>query len=356
MWSAKEEEPPPPQPDDEGQEIDEKYIIGSQVGRGGFSVVKEVFSLEGGQKVRRAVKIVRKQVPGKDEDENERLQTEFDHEVAIWRYLKHRHILPLLAVYESEFATFCITQFNVGGTLFDLVHSRRQNKLPGLPAHLARRYVYQLASAIQYLHEEVRVVHRDIKLENVLLDMSAPDSAENGGNVLLCDFGMADYIFNEGRTSPEPLNYTHDQQDEHGREHGNIGPSQTSTSVTGSLRYAAPELFSANGRQLYSPAADIWAFGNIVYALLTNRLAFDDPFEPRVVMSIMAADWDEEPIKRAEGADENALELVRGCLRKNDAGRWTIGDVVGCRWLEGCDELYGVESEDYGERLWANGG
>lgn len=328
----------PSAPDDEGQEIDQSgYIIGAQVGMGGFSVVKEVFSLENGKRVRHAVKIVRKQVKGKDDFENDRLQSEFEREVSIWRFLKHRYVLPLLAVYDSPFATFCITRFNVGGTLFDLVHSRRSKHLEGLPAALAKRYVYQVSSAIQYLHEEVRVLHRDIKLENILLDMSAPGAEETGGNVLLCDFGMADYIYNESRISPEP-EIDHDG-------HGNIGPSQTSTSVTGSLRYAAPELFTTDGHQVYSTAADIWALGNVIYALLTNRLAFDDPFEPRVVVSIMAAEWDEQPLLDSPAVKDgsaDAIALVKGCLTKSPKKRLSISGVMDSPWLRGCSELYDI--------------
>ena len=115
--------------------------------------------------------------------------------------MRHRYVLPLLAVYDSPFATFCITQYNEGGTLFDLVKSARKQgesrsnnddnvsisnfyenneanilKNRGIPLHLARRYSYQLGSALRYLHEDVHVVHRDVKLENCLLDMSGTRS------------------------------------------------------------------------------------------------------------------------------------------------------------------------------------
>ncbi|KAK5277313.1 hypothetical protein LTR16_009942, partial [Cryomyces antarcticus] len=121
QW-GKEEAAAMIEPDDEGQEIGDHsgYIIGRQIGYGGFSVVKEVYTIENNEKVRRAVKIVRKQVSAKSEHENDKLQAHFEHEVSIWRFLKHRHILPLIAVYDSPFATFCITNLNTGGTLFDL--------------------------------------------------------------------------------------------------------------------------------------------------------------------------------------------------------------------------------------------
>ncbi|KAF2453660.1 kinase-like domain-containing protein [Lineolata rhizophorae] len=367
QWSK--EEAAAPEPDDEGQEIGDhsEYIIGRQIGFGGFSVVKEVLTIEDNVKVQRAVKIVRKVVSGKTERENEKIQAEFEHEVSIWRFLKHRYILPLIAVYDSPFATFCITQLNVGGTLFDLVRKNRKESKRGLPAPLARRYTYQLASAIRYLHEDVRVVHRDIKLENCLLDMSGPSAATEGGNVLLCDFGMADFITNEHRQeeSPEPyVQLAQEQVDLHSRpplstlhhqpaspelalHNANIGPSRTSTSVLpgGSLQYAAPELIDAPVA-LYSPAVDMWAYGVVCYALLAGELPFQHPFEPRLVMMILAGEWNEEALEKAPavvGFSYDPIELVRGCLEMDPEKRLTVGGVLESKWLAGCKELYEPE-------------
>ncbi|KAH7049380.1 serine/threonine-protein kinase-like protein DCLK1 [Macrophomina phaseolina] len=319
------------EPDDEGQEIPDHsgYFIGKQIGFGGFSVVKEVSTIQDGVKIIRAVKIVRKQVTGKDEAENEKLQTEFEHEIEIWRYLKHPYILPLLTVYDTPFATFCITKLNAGGTLFDIVRANRKANKSGLPSKLAKRYLYQLASALRYLHEDVHVVHRDVKLENCLVDMSAPEADTEGGNVLLCDFGMADFITNENRNLPSPLEEP---------AFNNVGPSDTSTCVNGSLDYASPELLHARA-PLYSPAVDMWAYGVIAYTLLTGKRPFSHTFQPALVMLITKGEWDEEALREA-GADEQTIELVRGCLEMDPQLRWTVADVMECAWFDGCAQLY----------------
>ncbi|KAF2111540.1 kinase-like domain-containing protein [Lophiotrema nucula] len=324
------------EPDDEGQGIgyDGEYIIGKQLGFGGFSVVKEVATIENGRKVVHAVKIVRRQLRGKSDLENEQIQTQFDHEVEIWRYLRHPYILPLLRVYTTEFATYCITRLNKGGTLFDLVRDTHRKKKKGISAHLVKRYAYQLASAMRYLHNDILIVHRDIKLENCLVDMTVPNAERDGGDILLCDFGMADFITSDNRDGPEPHS-TGDNQ--------NIGPANTSTSVAGSLQYAAPELFNAP-EPVFSLAGDIWAFGVVIYALATARLPFNEGLDAKTVMKILKGDWDSELLRGSEAVHEGGFDdlhaLVRGCLDMNPDTRWTVNNILSCAWLAGCERKY----------------
>ncbi|KAI4932983.1 hypothetical protein J4E85_003386 [Alternaria conjuncta] len=325
-----------PEPDDEGQGIgyDSEYIIGKQIGYGGFSVVKEVTSMENGKPVIDAVKIVRRLQQDKSEIENEQIQTQFDHEVEIWRFLRHPYILPLLRVYTTDYATFCITRLNKGGTLFDLIRDTRRQKKSGLPAHLVKRYAYQLASAMRYLHNDVQVVHRDIKLENCLLDMTVSDAEKDGGDLLLCDFGMADFIVSDQRDGPEPHSIGDNQ---------NIGPAETSTSIAGSLQYAAPELFNTPG-PVFSPAADIWAFGVVVFALLTATLPFNDGLDIKTIEKIKNCEWDADLIRNAESAQagniDDALALVRGCLEADVGKRWNVHDILECALLRDCEQRF----------------
>lgn len=318
--------------DGEGQEVGE-YILGKQIGFGGFSVVREAFTLEGDERVVRAVKIVRKQVAGKGDVENEQLQAEFEHEVGLWRCLAHRNILPLLAVHVTDIATFCFTKLNTGGTLFDLVRNNRQ----GIKQDLARRYSYQLASAVRYLHEDMHIVHRDIKLENCLIDISVEQAAKDGGNLLLCDFGLAEFVTNDnGRNSPDPYEAAADRP-----KPRNIGPSDTSTSIAGSLQYASPELIMSPAG-LLSSVVDIWAFGVVVYALLVGDLPFQHSFQPRVQMKILAGEWDEQAVKTAQGSvgmEDEVLDIMHGCLDMNSDERWDIAMILKSGWLKRCQEM-----------------
>ena len=328
------------EPDSEGQEVGE-YVMGKQVGFGGFSTVKEAYTIEGDERICRAVKIVRKQVPGKDEIENEQFQSEFEHEVNLWRCLGHRNILPLIEVYVTDYATFCFTKLNTGGTLFDLIRANRH----GVSRDLARRYAYQLASAIRYLHEDVRVVHRDIKLENCLIDISDPGAAKDGGNLLLCDFGLAEFVTDHSRSnSPDPDGNVNDRAPLR-----NIGPSETSTSIAGSLQYASPELIMSPAGFL-SSVVDVWAYGVVIYALLVGDLPFQHTFQPRVQMKILAGEWDIAALEAAAGVagyEEEVIEFVSCCLDMQSDSRWTIARVLKSRWLQGCQEMLEELNEDW---------
>lgn len=334
MWSSREE--PAPQPDDEGQMVGTEYVLGKQIGLGGFSTVKEAFKVqENGETKRLAVKIVRKHVSGKSERENDQVQAEFDHEVRVWRYLNNPNVLTLDAVYETDYATFCFTKLAIGGTLFDLVRQNRR----GLDMRLAKKYTYQLACALRYLHEDARVVHRDIKLENCLLDpVELPDGTKLS-NLVLCDFGMAEWMSTDnGVNSPDPYEAAADRPPPK-----NIGPSDTSTSVAGSLEYASPELLlSTNG--VINPAVDMWAFGVVVFSVVVGSRPFQDPFTPRVQSNILNGIWNKEAVLgdvddlQIRQDREDALELIKGCLEMDADKRWTIRDVLGSRWLRGHPE------------------
>lgn len=344
MWSSPEEAGVPPQPDDEGQMVGTEYVVGKQIGYGGFSTVKEAYKVEEDGSTRRlAVKIVKKHVSGKNERENDQVQAEFDHEVRIWRQLNYDHILSLEAVYETDYATFCFTKFAIGGTLFDLIKSNRG----GLDMDLAKKYSYQLASALRYLHEDMRVVHRDIKLENCLLDPEILEDGTESAKLILCDFGMAEWMTTD--TGGEPLDSYENPTDRPPTQ--NIGPSGSSTSIAGSLEYASPELLlSSTG--LIDPVVDIWAFGVVVYATLVGSRPFQHGFGPRLHASIVKGEWNHEAVLAGKEDDpdrQDALFLLRRCMDMDTNSRWTIRQILECAWFESVCER---SDERLDERSW----
>ncbi len=335
-------------PDAEGQTIGEDYVLGKQIGYGGFSTIREVTQLSDGEQRKLAVKIVRRRIGGISEAENEQAQAEFEHEVELWRFLNHRNILPLEAVYKLDEATFCFIPLNVGGTLFDLVRLNRK----GVAHNVARSYSYQLASALRYLHLDARVVHRDIKLENVLVE-PGPDGQP--GLLRVCDFGMAEWLSSDSLSGPPSPDF-HDS-DRPPQKH--IGPADTSTSAFagGSLEYAAPEILriaerlnssAPAERAIVSPAVDLWAYGVCVYSMIVGSRPFQNSFQPRVVMAILAGDWNREMLEEIGGQD--VLELVTGCLDMDDSARWDVSRVMESPWLE--DLAAEEDNRDQGLHGW----
>ncbi|PWW79441.1 kinase-like protein [Tuber magnatum] len=344
--------PQPVEPDSEGQEVG-SYVLGKQIGYGGFSVVKEAITIEGGIEIKRAVKIVRKKAREVD-SENDRVQADFDHEVSLWRCISHPHILPLVAVYDTPFATFAFTKLIRGGSLYDLIKANRH----GASARLAQKYSFQLACALRYLNEDMRIMHRDVKLENCLVDMSV--DSDEGGSLLLCDFGMAEFIKSQDDdeddddSSNDGLYFNtvrRSRKSSSGSASSAFLPS-TTTSLMGSLEYASPEMISGQDTLSSSPcpphctpAVDVWAFGVVVYVLHTGSLPFSHNFQPKLMNKILSGEYDEEKLKRCRGLVEagrsqDVLEVVKGCLAIRPEERWDIRKVLESSWFG----QYGDES------------
>lgn len=276
--------------------------------------------------------------------ENDQVQAEFDHEVGLWRCLSHPNVLPLIAVYDTPFATFAFMRLNQGGSLYDLIKLNRQ----GLSARLATKYAFQLACALRYLHEDMRIVHRDVKLENCLVDMSV--DVEDGGNLQLCDFGMAEFMkstLEEDDDDSDSSGNAFTLDPRPGRRSrrksssaSSITPVITSTPV-GSLEYAAPEMVAGKPMPHYTSAVDMWAFGVVVYTLFTGTLPFSHTFQPKLQNMILRGEWNEESLKGSRGLVEagreeskKVLEVVRGCLNMEPDERWDIRAVLESRWFE----------------------
>jgi serine/threonine protein kinase len=281
--------------------------------------VLEAFAIEDGVEVTHAVKIVRKRVSDNDA-ENDKAQAEFEHEVSLWRYLHHPNIMGLISVFDTPFATFAFMPMNRDGTLFELLRKKQHRQ--GLPADLARRYSFQLACALRYLHEDMRIVHGDVKLENCLLD---------GDTVRLCDFGLAKFIKNP-----------HDSDDEEEEQQlPTFRPGSPETPpdtyyVTGSLQYAAPELIRLSATAPADPAVDMWAFGVTLFALITGALPFNHALQPKLADMILEGGWDVEMLRQR--AEPEVVELVSRCLNMDCEQRWTVREVLKAPWFRGLRE------------------
>ena len=155
--------------------------------------------------------------------------------MGLWQTLKHPNIVRLYDVIETDKYIGIILEYASGGELFDHILAHRY-----LREKDACKLFSQLISGVWYIHQK-KIVHRDLKLENLLLDRHR--------NVIITDFGFANRF-----------------------EHRSDDLMQTSC---GSPCYAAPELVISDGLYVGS-AVDIWSCGVILYAMLAGYLPFDD--------------------------------------------------------------------------------
>ena len=148
----------------------------------------------------------------------------------------------------------------------------------------------QLVGAVSFVHNK-GCVHRDLKLENILLDKHE--------NVKLVDFGFT-------------------------REYE--GKSNYLQTWCGTVCYSAPEML--RGEKYAGEKVDVWSLGIILYALLCGELPFDDDDEMVTKSRILK----EEP-KYPDHFPEGAKELCKKLLSKRPLPRPTLADILTNPWL-----------------------
>lgn len=154
-----------------------------------------------------------------------------------------------------------------------------------IPLEKVQKIFTQLVGAVSYIHNK-SCVHRDLKLENVLLDKNE--------NVKLCDFGFT-------------------------REYD--GKASYLQTFCGTVCYSAPEMIK--GERYAGEKIDVWSLGVILYALLTGELPFDDDEDAVTRSKILK----EEP-KYAESFPEEAKTLINKLLSKRPLYRPSLPEIL----------------------------
>lgn len=232
------------------------YILGQTLGEGEFGKVKLGWKRDGSIQV--AIKLIRRDTLGHNPSRLPKIY----REIAILRELAHPNIVRLHEMVETDRHIGIIMEYASGGELFDYILNNRY-----LKDNSARRLFAQLVSGVGYLHKK-GIVHRDLKLENLLLDRNR--------NIIITDFGFAN-TFDPADALEEEIEYNLtnkeyvkrkrlDKTGTNGLRRGDL--MQTSC---GSPCYAAPELVVSDS--LYTGRkVDVWSCGVILVC----------PPEPRV--------------------------------------------------------------------------
>lgn len=200
-----------------------QYTLEAPLGKGGMASVYRAYQ----SSVKRYVAI---KVMNLELSLDPQFVERFQREVEIIGQLEHPHIVPVIEFGSADGVYFIVMRLIEGGSLDDLVRNRKLS-LPEVA-----RYLDQIASALDYAHGK-GVIHRDLKLSNVLIDKT--------NNTYLTDFGIA-------------------------RIEG--GSNLTATgSVMGTPAYMSPE--QAMGRPL-DGRSDVYTLGVMLYEMITGQLPF----------------------------------------------------------------------------------
>ena len=213
------------------------YDIKEKINEGGYSKIYLGISKYTNDKV--AIKIIDKTLFIKNPEDLLLIRNEID----ILKLLKHRNILTLYEIYESNQYFFLITEHLSSELLNLILNKKRLNESDAL------KIFVQLVDALQYIHK-MQICHRDIRVEHVLFD--------NNNVPKIIDFGYSCF-YKKGKTLLEPI---------------------------GSLSYACPEIIQ---QKSYDPElADVWSLGVCLYVLLCGYLPFseeDDEKNNKLIVS-----------------------------------------------------------------------
>jgi len=228
----------------------------------------------------------------------------FDREARVISQLDHPHICALYDVGDAEGLRFLVLQYLEGETLAD-----RLSKGP-LIVDETLQIALQIASALDLAHA-AGIVHRDLKPGNIML---------TAAGVKLLDFGLAKTT---ARVSSTPLNVT-------------SGPTISSPmtaqgTILGTFQYMSPEQIEGHDADART---DIFAFGCLLYEMLTGKKAFEGKTQASLIAAIL--ERTPVPIPMLQPVTPPALaHVVEECLRKNPARRWaSIHDVaIELQWI-----------------------
>ncbi|XP_019647797.1 PREDICTED: serine/threonine-protein kinase par-1-like [Branchiostoma belcheri] len=265
------------------------YLIGRTLGEGSFAKVREGLHTVTGEKV--AIKVIDK----KSAREDAYISRNLRREGRLMQLLRHPNIVQLLEILETENSYYLVLELCEGGDLMEHICKKRR-----LDEAEVRRYLRQVVSAVQHLHD-AGIIHRDLKVENLLLDENM--------NVKLIDFGLSNSFRSPGGGDGSPA-------------------AEFCVTQCGSPAYAAPELL---GHKRYGPKVDVWSIGVNMYAMLTGSLPFTvDPFNIKALHRKMLT-GDMNPLPG--GLSIGCRELLRQLLTSDPDRRPSLKQVCKNRWL-----------------------
>ena len=228
--------------------IDEFSLIKS-IGKGEFGEVY-LSSKKGSNQLFATKKVSKQKI------QSPSIKKYFLNEITILKELQHKNIIRLETIRQTVHNFYIITEFYNGGNLSDCLRKHRMLKGKPFSEDIVQHIMRQAIDALKYLHSK-RIIHRDLKLENMLMNFESEEDKKNlnmlKADVKIIDFGFATFLDNAG------LRY----------------------SVLGSPINMDPilltKLINQNLTNLtgYNEKADIWSLGTVCFELITGKPIFN---------------------------------------------------------------------------------
>jgi len=258
--------------------VKSRYEFLQTLGKGTYGKVRLARQRETNQYV--AIKSIRKDKVGQLN------MTHIRREMEILSQISHPNIIKIYEVFENQDKIVIVMEYASGGELYDFITKHKNlNELQ------AKHFFSQIVSALRYCHKQ-GIVHRDLKLENILLDRN--------GQIKIADFGLSNRF-----TTTSKL-----------------------TTFCGSPLYASPEIVS--GTPYTGPEVDSWSLGVLLYALVYGTMPFDGSNYSLLSRKITQGDYLKQPVQ------SNAHSLIDWLLQVNPSKRATIDQVYHHKWLAAC--------------------
>ncbi|XP_026664603.1 serine/threonine-protein kinase SAPK2 isoform X1 [Phoenix dactylifera] len=230
----------------------ERYEVLRAIGSGNFGVAKLVRDVW--TKELYAAKLI---------ERGQKIDEHVQREIMNHRSLRHPNIVRFKEVLLTPTHLAIVMEYAAGGELFERICSAGR-----FSEDEARFFFQQLISGVSYCHS-MQICHRDLKLENTLLDGSTAPRLK------ICDFGYSKVI-----NCCKARNFGSRQIHDHIFLifQSSVLHSQPKSTV-GTPAYIAPEVFSR--KQYDGKIADVWSCGVTLYVMLVGAYPFEDPDDPR---------------------------------------------------------------------------
>ena len=253
------------------------YKIGRSVGRGAFGKVNIALHILSGHIV--AIKSFNK-------TKNNFPIHKIKYEIKIMKKLRNnKKIVKLLEAFENEKYFFIIMENVIGGNLLNAI-----NKMNKLSESLSRNIFIQLIETIKFLHSK-GIVHRDIKPDNILLNLN--------NSIKLCDFGVSK----------------------------EIKKGQLITDSCGTPAFIAPEVLLDDPYDPYM--TDIWSSGVVLYVMVSGFFPFTGINESQLHKHIISGKF-----PKLLNISNNLNDLINKILEINPKKRITIEEILNHPWIK----------------------